>query len=242
VQHFAQKFVPRLKILGIAVESGGDIEFVPDAVFEQREMPTGYDRPRLVAEFESAKALLGHLPAAVAPIEGVPRPVELGPSPSELSGHFGEGDDDRLRAIMSRKPQQLRPADWHAIAAEFGDGKTVAQLRHRWENYAKPGLDTSPLSLEERRQAATLAIDNPGKWSYIAKQLGNGHCRSRVMVQNFAVSFLETLQKLGIAVERGRDIEFVPDEVFEHTIPTLFGPLQMRTRFEAGKAFFGSCC
>jgi hypothetical protein len=196
VRNFALSFLEKLKKLGMAAERGRDIEFVPDAVFEQKKMPTELERRELVTRFEAGKALWGDLPPPPASIHRVPGPVDLSrppPPPSasmllsgrcrrELSGPFGEGDDDRLRAIMSRYPERLRRADRQAIAAEFGGGKTVRQLQHRWESYAKPGLDNGQFTLSERRQVAALAIDQPGKWKWIAAQLGNGRCRSRVML------------------------------------------------------------
>jgi hypothetical protein len=115
---------------------------------------------------------------------------------------------------VSQKPKRLRPEDWQTIADEFGCGVTARQLQERWNDYAKPGLDTSPFTLSERRQVAALAIDHPGKWKWIATQLGNGRCRSAHMVQNIGAPLLKKLKEVGLEIESGRDIEFVPDAVF----------------------------
>jgi hypothetical protein len=76
-------------------------------------------------------------------------------SPPEQSRYFSEADDARLRSIMSGYPPKLSRGQWRAVVATFASGKTVHQLQDRWNNYAKPGLDASPLSLAERWQAAT---------------------------------------------------------------------------------------
>jgi hypothetical protein len=94
----------------------------------------------------------------------------------ELGGRFHACDDDRLRAIVSRYPQEFRPGDWQRIADEFGCGVSVHQLQHQWENYANRALDNRPFTLSERQQVAALGIDHPHEWKWIATQLGNGSC------------------------------------------------------------------
>jgi hypothetical protein len=136
------------------------------------------------------------------------------------STHFTEADDDRLRSIIAESPGDLSEAQWQSVAATFGGGKTAIQLQRRWNNYAKPGLDASPLSQEERRAIAMLSIEHAGQWTWIASHLGNGNCRSAAMVSGFARNFIPRLQKLKMAAECGRDIIFVPDAVFErHNLP-----------------------
>jgi hypothetical protein len=239
----------KLKTLGMEIESGRDIEFVPDAVFEQQKMPIGFECQELVAVFEAKKALLANLPPPPASIQPGPAPVDLSrpPPPSasillsrsappEPPHHFRESDDERLRAIMSGYPERLRAVDWQRIADEFGCGLTVGQLQRRWFNYAKPGFDRSPFTLSERRQVAALAIDHPGEWKWIASQVRNGRCPSAQMVKKVGQRLLEKLRDLGVEIESGRDIEFVPDSVFGPGRPTGFEREEIVAQFNAAKA------
>jgi hypothetical protein len=137
---------------------------------------------------------------------------------------------------MSGFPPELSEEQWQIIADEFGGGKSVLQLRDRCENYAKPDLGASQLRLVERRAVAALAVGHPGKWTWIARQLGKGHYRSAQTVRSFALSFLERLKKLEMVVECGWHIGFVPDAVFEQQkIPTGFDRQEMLARFDASK-------
>jgi hypothetical protein len=67
---------------------------------------------------------------------------------------------------------------------------------------------------------AALAIDHPDEWKWIATQLANGSRRSRVMVETIGGPRLKKLKKVGLKIESGRDIEFVPDAVFGSGRPT----------------------
>jgi hypothetical protein len=156
--------------------------------------------------------------------------------PPELGCCFRECEDDRLRAIRSKYPEPLRWGDWQKSAGEFGCRVTAQQLRDRWYNYAKPGLDTSPFSLSERRQVAALAIDHPHDWKWIASQLGNGRCRSPAMVRNIGLRLLKKLKEVGLEIESGRDMEFVPDAVFGLGQPTGPQREEMVAQFNAAKA------
>jgi hypothetical protein len=150
--------------------------------------------------------------------------------------HLGPVDDERLRAIISGKDLPLGASDWRAIARQFGPGASVDQLQYRWHNYAKPGLDNGPFTLIERRQVAALAIEHPDKWKWIATQLGNGRCRSAPMAKNTGAALLTKLKKVGLDIQSGLDIEFVPDAVFDDRRLAGSECEEIRAQFSALKA------
>jgi hypothetical protein len=250
VERFGVSFLEKLKKLGMTVERGRDIEFVPDSVFEEHYLPTGFDLMELVTVFYAKRTLLGNLPPPPDSLQPFPvlasfnvsRPpppsasIVSGSAAPEVVGCFRECDDERLRAIVSAKPQQLVRGNWQAIADEFGCGVTARQLQDRWNRSAKPGFDGSKFTLSERRQVAALAIDHPGEWKWIASQIGNGSSRSRGMVQSIGARLLKKLREIGLEIESGRDIEFVPDAVFGPGRRTRFEREEMVAEFTAAKA------
>jgi hypothetical protein len=131
---------------------------------------------------------------------------------------FRQVDDDRLRQIIMQHPHdngRLHPEDWQAIADKFGYNMNPRQIQERWYNYLRPGLDRSPFTLAERRLVATLQLNDPGKWEWIAGQLGNGICRSPTMVKQVGTNIIAKLKRLGFEIQTSRDIAFVPDAFFE---------------------------
>jgi hypothetical protein len=149
---------------------------------------------------------------------------------------FRECDDERLRAIMSVYPPIFLPQqEWEIIADRFGGGVSGRQLQAHWFNHAKPGLDTGPFTMGERRQVAALAIDHPGQWKWISRQIGDGRCRSAGMVKALASRLIWKLRDLGVEIQSGSDIEFVPDKVFDPGRVTGFEREEV-TRFNATKA------
>jgi hypothetical protein len=158
------------------------------------------------------------------------------PSAREGIRHFSEQDDQRLRAIMMKYPGDLSPNQWRQVAVAFGDGRTARQLRERWFDYASPDLATGPLDLDERRQVAALVIHHPGQWAWIARQLGNGLCRSGPMVRAFVDTFRARVRKLGLNVQSATDIAFVPDAVFSPGRSSGLDRETLVARFNAAKA------
>jgi hypothetical protein len=161
----------------------------------------------------------------------VPRHTE-----PETLRSFRECDDERLRAIMSGYPSRLSRLDWEDVAERFGSGATARQLQERWCNFARPGLDTNPFTLSERRQVTALAIDFPGQWKYIAAQIGNGVCRSPTQVKHIGSTIISKLKALGLEIQSGRDVEFVPDVVFDRGVAQGSARRDLVTRFNTKKA------
>jgi hypothetical protein len=142
-----------------------------------------------------------------------------GGTPAELPRYFRESDDDRLRAIMSCHPGRLSQVEWQDVANTFGCGVSVRQIQERWYNFARPGLDRRPFSIEERRQVAELAIGRPHDWKWISTQIGDGSNRSAAMVKHCGLNILPKLAQLGFDCHTAADVACVPDAVFARGIP-----------------------
>jgi hypothetical protein len=256
IQNAAVPLLNKLKELGLEIESGREIECVPDAVFDLGGS-IGIEREELVRQFEAKRAELRSTvqplhsdlsPPPPAPLRALLRRISVPPPPPSteilLSGsatsdeprRFRECDDQRLRAIVSGYRSPIRPSDWKVIATEFGCGLSVRQLRDRWFNYARPDLDGSPLSLAELRVVVALAIDHPGCWKWIATHLSSGRCRSVKRIQYVAVPILKKMRELGLEIESGRDVQFVPDAVFDTRRPTGIRREELIAQFKATKA------
>jgi hypothetical protein len=137
---------------------------------------------------------------------------------------------------MLQYPYRLSQPEWREVAQLFGSGVSVRQIQKRWDNFARPGLDSSRFTIAERRQVAALAIDHPGEWKWIATQLGNGEHRSTAMVKRCATNILPKLASLGFEVETSDDIALLPDRVFVRGFPKRAARRKLISEYKARKA------
>ena len=124
---------------------------------------------------------------------------------------FTEQDDRMLKAMIASRVKPIHMSDWHDIANQMGRF-TVQQLRYRWHNYLKPGIDQSPFTVREMRKLAMVAFEHFGDWVLIAGRKVCGKNRSPAMLRDLLTALFKKLREGGIEINEITQLDYVPDE------------------------------
>jgi hypothetical protein len=93
-----------------------------------------------------------------------------------LRGKFTEEEDNQLRSAVS----EYGTGDWRSVASRV-PGRTVRQVKDRWNAYLREGMGARGWSVEEDRRMLELHREYGAKWVQISRGLPG---RTDVMVKN----------------------------------------------------------